>query len=169
MKKQKFPLYLLGAVCLVFIDQLTKAWAVEHLKNAASRPLIPGLIHLTYVENRGAAFGILQDMRVMFVVLGMAVIAGIIWLVYRENVQHWAGLSGLAFIIAGTIGNLIDRAFNGFVVDMFEFEFIRFAIFNVADVALTCGGVLTCLFIVFVPHTKPPEKTSKSHESTTTK
>jgi signal peptidase II len=149
MKRQKkYIIGLFGIGIVVAFDQWIKLWSVENLKGTSGREFIPGIVSFAYAENQGAAFGILQGMRWAFVVLGVLAVSAIIWLVLKERIQKPVLLAGLSLIIAGAVGNLIDRALNGFVVDMFKFEFINFPIFNVADIALTCGGIITCLYIL---------------------
>ncbi|MGN1290164.1 MAG: signal peptidase II, partial [Bradyrhizobium sp.] len=106
-------------------------------------------VHLTYVKNTGAAFSIFSGQRWPLIVLTLAVLAVIVYAVARRYVRHPFGVLTLAAIVGGAVGNLIDRARQGFVVDMFEVEFMRFAVFNVADIFLTCGAVALCFYIIF--------------------
>jgi len=144
----RYLICLLGIAALIVLDQWIKLWSVENLKGTSGRGFIPGIVSLSYAENRGAAFGILQNMRWMFVALGIVAVTVIIWIILKERIKSPVLLAGLSLILAGAIGNLIDRALDGFVVDMFKLEFINFAIFNVADIALTCGGIIICLYLL---------------------
>ncbi|GHU96040.1 lipoprotein signal peptidase [Clostridia bacterium] len=145
---------LLCAIPIVFItllDVYVKRWVTAHVRWQDDVALIPGVAHLTYVENTGAAFGILANARWMFVVLGAIVMAAILWFVFVKKVfgSGTAVLISMSLVYAGTLGNWLDRLLKGYVVDMFELEFMRFGIFNVADMALTCGAVLFCVWMLF--------------------
>ena len=139
----------MGIAAAVFLDQFFKGWITANVKDTAGIDL-PLPVRLIYVENRGAAFGILQNMRWMFVALGIAVIIAVCVVIVRENITSPLALAGASLIAAGTAGNMIDRALNGYVVDMFQLTFIDFAIFNIADIALTFGGLITCLYILLL-------------------
>ena len=145
---KRYLICLLGIAGIIALDRWLKGWSAENLQGAGGRGLIPNIVGLRYAENRGAAFGILPNMRWAFVILGAAVIVAVVWFVIKERVKSPFLLAGLTLVVGGTLGNLIDRALDGFVVDMFEFLFVSFAIFNVADIALTFGGIITCLFIL---------------------
>lgn len=145
---KKYLACLLGVAAIIALDRAFKIWAAANVKDTAGREFIPGLVKLVYVENRGAAFGIFENMRWLFVVLGVAVTVGIVWFTVKERLEAPVLLAGLTLITGGTIGNMVDRAVSGYVVDMFQLEFVNFAISNVADVALTCGGIITCLYIL---------------------
>lgn len=139
-------LYLLLAALIVAADQLVKNWASLNLPGRGSVDFIPGIVNFYYAENTGAAFSMLKDMRWLFI--GVSIIAAIViaYLILAKKIRSVWGLIPLAMVLGGAVGNLIDRIFVGYVVDMFEFSFVRFAIFNVADIFVTCGGVLFCLY-----------------------
>jgi signal peptidase II len=137
------PVIILG-ICL---DQAVKFWAAAVLKQA-DRVLIPGILRLTYVENTGAAFSILRGSRTFFLILtAISLMLGFYALLFVKirRVGFWA----LSFVMAGAIGNMLDRIRFGYVIDMFEPIFVRFAIFNVADIFLTLGGITLALYILF--------------------
>lgn len=125
----------------VGLDQLVKYLSVVFLKPIDTFPIIQNVFHLTYCENTGAAFSMLSGARIFFIVITAVFIALLIWLIYSGRVQNIGAAYTMAIISAGGIGNLIDRVLNGYVVDMFDFRLINFAIFNVADIAVTCGAV----------------------------
>lgn len=137
--------YTLLAVAIIAVDQLTKRWVMLSLPLHVPQPFLPGLIQLTYTHNRGAAFGILQNQRWLFVLIA-AVVVGLL-LYYRDEItQNRTILKlALALVAAGAVGNLIDRALRGFVVDFLEFAFVSFPVFNVADMGIV-GGV--SLFVI---------------------
>ncbi|KXT76727.1 signal peptidase II [Streptococcus sp. DD12] len=141
----KLSLFILAMVGMIGLDQWSKFWVVNHLTLGESKKLFPGIIRLTYLQNRGAAFSILQNQQGLFAVLTLLVIlvAGYYLLAYLSK-SWWYGLS-LSLIIAGGLGNFIDRVRQGYVVDMIEPEFIQFAVFNIADACLSVGVAL--LFI----------------------
>jgi len=141
-------LYLLLAAVIVAGDQAVKSWAVANLRGRGAVDFIPGFIHFYYAENTGAAFSMLRDMRWLFI--GVSILASIviIYIILAKKIKSFWGLLPLSMILGGAVGNLIDRIFVGHVVDMFEFSFVRFAIFNVADIFVTAGGVLFCLYYI---------------------
>ena len=135
----------------VFLDQLTKYLTVLHLKPIDTLPIIEDVLHLTYVENTGAAFGMMKDARWVFMITSTVAIIGILgYMIYRfyikkEKMPLVEALS-LSLIVGGGIGNMIDRTMLGYVVDMIDCRFINFAVFNVAD-AFLC--VSAALFVVW--------------------
>jgi len=141
-------LYELIIVLLIGIDQISKVWALSSLKEMSSIPIIKNVFHLTYVENRGAAFGLLQNNQSIFIIVALA--ASIFGLYYLHAKKvNVLGKSGIILIIAGAIGNLIDRVRLGFVVDYFDFRFIWEYVFNVADVFVVVGTMVLCIYIIF--------------------
>ena len=142
---------LISFVILIIIDQWTKALAVEHLMNQKPLVLIPGVFQLHYLENRGAAFGMLQGQRFFFVVIAILVLAAITYIYFKLPWQkhfHYLRAVGI-FVAAGAVGNLIDRVSLGYVVDFFYFELINFPIFNVADIYVTCATFVLAFLILF--------------------
>jgi signal peptidase II len=141
-------------ILAVFLDQLTKYLTVLYVQPVKTIPIIEDVLHLTYVENTGAAFGMLKNARWVFMVASTVMI--IVLLVYMFGIppkkRHWAENLCLALIIAGGIGNMIDRVALGYVVDMIDFRLINFAVFNVADSFVCVGcfcwglGVICSLF-----------------------
>ncbi len=131
----------------VGVDQLTKYLAVTRLGEGASYPLIENVLHFTYVENRGAAFGMLKDQRWVFMVLStVAIVILLIWLVRDKTMGPWLRCAA-ALIVGGGIGNMIDRIFLGYVVDFIDVTCINFYVFNIADscVCVGCGMFLVGL------------------------
>ena len=127
---------------LIALDQLVKSYIVQQIPLGEVRSWIPNFVSLTYLQNRGAAFSMLQDQQWLFTVITLVVMVGAIWYLYKHmEDSHWMVL-GLTLIIAGGLGNFIDRVSQGFVVDMFHLDFINFAIFNVADSYLTVGVII---------------------------
>ena len=126
-------------VICVILDQVTKTLAVTHLSNISTLPVIEDVFHFTYVENRGAAFGMLANHRWVFMILSVVgIIALFIWQSVNRRDIMWNRVA-LSFIIGGGIGNMIDRVALGFVVDFIDCRFIDFYVFNVAD-SFVCVG-----------------------------
>ncbi|WP_042271693.1 signal peptidase II [[Clostridium] dakarense] len=147
-------LYALIIVLLIGIDQLSKVWALNSLKYIGSIPILENVFHLTYVENRGAAFGMFQNNQMIFVIVALsASIFGLYYLYKNKNI-NLLGKAGIILIISGAIGNLIDRVRLGFVVDYFDFRFIWEYVFNVADVFVVVGTILLCVYILFFDNEK---------------
>ncbi len=139
-------------VLVVALDQITKAVFTSWLSTLPNKtfPLIEGVFSFSYVENRGAAFGMLQNMRVLFLIATLLVCGGMVYILIRERGKmHLLMRVSLALILAGAVGNFIDRALLGYVRDMFYFELINFAVFNVADAAISVGATALILDILF--------------------
>ena len=133
--------YFLISVAVVILDQLSKFIAVKYLMPVSSFPIIKDVIHFTYVENKGAAFGMLQDQRWVFMVISTVMIAVLIFIMVKyKKYFHPLMLIGIAFVFGGGIGNMIDRTLLGYVVDFIDFTLINFAVFNIAD-SFICVGV----------------------------
>lgn len=146
-------LYELIIILLIGIDQLSKVWALKSLKEIGSIPIIQNVFHLTYVENRGAAFGMLQNNQTIFIIVALA--ASVFGLYYLHTKKvNILGRAGIILIISGAIGNLIDRVRLGFVVDYFDFRFIWEYVFNVADVFVVLGTIMLCVYIIFFDEEK---------------
>ena len=127
---------------LIVLDQLVKSYVVQNIALGEIKSWIPNLVSLTYLQNRGAAFSILQDQQLLFAVITLVVVVGAIWYLHKHMEDSFWMVLGLTLIIAGGLGNFIDRISQGFVVDMFHLDFINFAIFNVADSYLTVGVIV---------------------------
>lgn len=130
---------------LIVIDQLVKAYVVQNIALGEIKSWIPNLVRLTYLQNRGAAFSMLQDQQWFFALITFVVMGVAVWYLHKHIEDSWWLVTGLVLIIAGGLGNFIDRISQGFVVDMFHLDFINFAIFNVADSYLTVGVIVLVL------------------------
>ena len=140
-------IYILLFAAFLASDMWVKHWTVEVLKEVGSMEVLPGFLALTYAENKGAAFSMLSGARWFFIVVA-AIFIGILWYMYKKNYfTTWWSKLGAVMIVAGTVGNAIDRVRYGYVVDMFEVLFIKFAIFNVADIFITVGAVFFLLYM----------------------
>lgn len=146
---------------LIILDQIVKFVCLQKLKPINSVTIIPNFFNLTYVENRGAAFGMLEGGRWIFILI--ALIAVVFCSLYYKKVPknkfEFLCKTGLILIISGALGNVIDRFFRGFVVDMLHFIFFGkdFAVFNVADVLVCLGTFLIAIVIIFSDNKKEKE------------
>jgi signal peptidase II len=142
--KEDIPLlYFLIAAGIIALDQWTKHLVVNNMERGDSIPLIADVFHLTSHRNMGAAFGILQNQRWLFIVITIAVVVGIVYSLIRLGKKQPRASLALSMVLGGAIGNFIDRATTGQVVDFLDFTLINFPIFNVADMAITIGvGIL---------------------------
>ncbi len=137
---------------LVLADQLTKYLIVTNFSLHESKPLIPDVFHLTYIQNAGMAWGMFQGKRIAFLILTIPVL-GLLGFVYANVLhqgKHFTPLKVLIVLIAaGAVGNMIDRIRLGYVVDFLDFCLINFPIFNVADIFVTMGMILALILLLF--------------------
>lgn len=143
---------MIAVVLLVFIDQLTKQAAVSHLKDRRPVILIDKVLQLRYLENRGAAFGIFQNQKILFLISALIMLTVILYVLLRlpsdKKFIIWHVF--ICFITAGGIGNMIDRISHEYVVDFIYFILIDFPIFNFADILVTIGTILLFIDILFL-------------------
>ncbi|MBO8162301.1 MAG: signal peptidase II [Brevibacillus sp.] len=138
-------LYYFLALVIVVVDQWTKYLVVSRMELGESIPLLPGVFHLTSHRNMGAAFGILQNQRALFIIITIAVVIGIVVALYRIGRKQPRVSTALALVLGGAAGNFIDRLLTGQVVDFLDVTLINFPIFNIADMAITIGVALLLL------------------------
>lgn len=138
-------------VLLAALDQFTKNLAVIHLKDKPALVLIDDVFELHYLENSGAAFGMLQNQKVLFIVIALVMLAASGYLLIRmPRNKHYLPLEILVVLIAaGAVGNMIDRILYNYVVDFFYFKLIDFPIFNVADIYVSVSCVLLAILLIF--------------------
>lgn len=147
----KYIKALAAVIVLVLIDQWTKLLAVRYLMNTDGISLIPGIFKLQYLENRGSAFGMLQNQKTFFVVFTVVILI-VLALIYRKipDTGKMLPLKCICILIyAGAIGNFIDRIRQSYVVDFFYFELINFPIFNVADIYVTVSAFMLLVLLFF--------------------
>ena len=140
------------ATLLVILDQFTKYLAVVHLKDQANIVLLEGVFELQYLENRGAAFGIMQGQKLFFVLFTSIAMIGIIWFFLNKipEEKKYRFLDIICILLfAGGIGNFIDRIRLNYVVDFFYFSLIDFPIFNVADIYVTIAAFAMVILGMF--------------------
>ncbi|HCT1846607.1 TPA: signal peptidase II [Enterococcus faecalis] len=140
--------YFLISALLVGLDQWSKYLTVQNISLGETKEFIPGFLSLTYLRNTGAAWSLLEGKMIFFYVITVIVSVVIIYLLiknYKKSIWYSVGLS---FVLAGAIGNFIDRVRLGYVVDMLQTDFMNFPIFNVADSTLVVGVI--CIFIYLI-------------------
>lgn len=142
-------LYLALTTILVVIDQITKYLTVENIALHEVIEVIPNILSFTYIRNSGAAFSILEGQMLFFYIVTVIVIVFLLYYMYTEARENKILGVLLSIVLAGTIGNFIDRLLYQYVIDMFQLEFIDFAIFNVADTYLTVGVFLLLIYTIF--------------------
>ena len=152
------------AALVVLLDQFFKRWIVITLARGGETIIVPGLLSLIYVENIGAAFSILAGQRWLLAGIALAASVIIVFILLRYTDGFWGSL-GLAAVLGGTVGNLIDRVFHGFVIDMFKTLFMNFAIFNIADIFITLGALTFCIHFI-ISSTRSARIQGESTEST---
>ena len=145
-----FLYFCLFAAGIVAADQITKILVVQNIPLYSNVEAIDGLFHLTYVQNTGAAWSMMQGMRWVFVALFVALTVLVLVEYFKKPLpfttfERWC----IAAIYGGGLGNMIDRLRLGFVVDMIEVDFMNFPVFNVADCFITCGCILLIVHLVF--------------------
>lgn len=143
-------LYAIVGVLILILDQAVKYWTTLHLTvNTGTQAFIPGVVQLTHIHNTGAAFGLMSNARWFFVILTVLFAALIIYLLVTDFISGPFGRWMALLVLAGALGNGLDRAIYGYVVDMFQLVFLpKFPIFNVADIFIDVGAILFCVYIL---------------------
>lgn len=142
-------LYAILIAALVLLDQVVKHLVRTYIPLGGGMPFIPHVLELTYFQNTGAAFSLFSDHTWLLTIVSAVVAAAIAVVLLKRVIKHPFGVLSLSLVLAGAVGNLIDRFFFGFVTDMFQTLFIRFAVFNVADICVVCGGVAFVIYVLF--------------------
>ena len=133
--------YILAIVACVAADQLVKFWTVANLALYESTPLLPGIVELMYIQNTGGGFSILSGQTWLLTAVTIVLMAVVGWIMYKKWYPHPLAMWTLTLVLGGGIGNLIDRIRLGYVVDMFNFQFMNYPVFNVADILVVCGAI----------------------------
>lgn len=128
------------------LDQLTKRWVLSNIPAGSRRPFIPGVLDLFHVQNDGAAFSIGSGRPLFFAALTSVVVLGMIYAVMREKNLPYPLIAILGLVAGGGIGNGLERVAHGSVTDFLATTFMNFAIFNVADIFVTCGIIAACIY-----------------------
>lgn len=153
-------LYFTAAVLAVAFDQGVKHWVVKNISLYGSQEFIPGLIQFTYIRNDGASWNSFSGMRWFLVSVSAIAVVAIVVVLIKKWVVKPMGVWSLVSVAAGGAGNLIDRIRYGYVVDMFEFLFVSFPIFNIADCFATLGVIVFCAYLVFFDERFKTDKTN---------
>ena len=156
-------LYALLVAALVAADQIVKYLVRTHIPLGTSVPFLPGLVELTHWQNTGAAFSILSEHTWLLTLVSAVVAAALTVVLFKKVFRHPFGVASLSIVLAGAIGNLIDRALFGSVTDMFNLLFMRFAVFNVADICVVCGGIAFCVYFLFLYDREKKEEPHDPH------
>lgn len=139
---------LLLAACIAG-DQLLKYWVVRHLEIGQSAAFLPGLVRLTRLHNTGAAWGSFSGSTALLTVVTAVLLVAVAWLVLKKIIRHPLGLCAAMLVLGGGIGNMIDRICRGYVVDMFDLEFMDYPIFNLADCFVVVGVILGAVYYLW--------------------
>ena len=148
----KFIIFFVISFVLIFIDQFTKKIAYKTLYNNNPKVLIDDILELVYVENRGAAFGILQDKQGFFYILTAFVLIIILIYLFKLDLSTHNILYFIFLILlfSGATGNFIDRVKNKYVIDFIYFKPIDFPVFNFADICITIGCIVMIFSLLFI-------------------
>ena len=131
------------------LDQLLKWWVTSHLEVGQSAPLLPGVVQLTRLHNTGAAWSSFSGKTGLLAAVTVLLLAAVVYLVVKKIVRHPLGLSAAMLVLGGGIGNMIDRICRGYVVDMFDLEFMSYPIFNLADCFVVVGVILGAVYYLW--------------------
>ena len=145
-------IYMIGALAaavILALDQWVKYWITANLPLGESMPLLPGFMQLRTVHNFGAAWSSFSGMRWLLVGVTSVIVLAVAYVLVRRIVRHPLGVAACFLILSGGLGNIIDRVRLGYVVDMFDFQFMNYPVFNVADIAVVCGAVLAAVYYLW--------------------
>ena len=146
-----YALFSIAALGLLALDQWVKHYVTLYIPLGDARPLWPGVVELCTVHNYGAAWSSFSGMRWVLVAVTTVIVLAVLALLLRRTVRHPLGLAACFLVIAGGVGNIIDRVRLGYVVDMFHFEFWpSYPVFNVADICIVCGAVLGVIYYLWL-------------------
>ena len=152
---------ILIIIGIIALDQFTKFIVISSMTEHQSIPFINGFMDFTYKKNTGVAFGMLADQRLLYMIFTAIMLAAMFLFLIKLCNKHKIFLIAIAFMTGGGLGNMIDRLFRtdvagpNFVVDFFEFKFVDFAVFNVADSFISIGAVLLLVFVLFFEKNNP--------------
>ena len=142
-------IYVVVAALIVAADGLLKGWVTANIPEYGERALLPGLMSLTNHHNYAAAFSLFASLRVPILILTGVFVLVVIWALLTDRIPGVLPKLCAGMVLGGAVGNAVDRLTLGYVVDMFRTDFINFAIFNIADIFITVGGILFCVCLIF--------------------
>ncbi|WP_455580904.1 signal peptidase II [Dysosmobacter sp.] len=157
-----YAVFALAAAAGVALDQWLKAYVTANIPVGQARPLWPGVVELRTVHNYGAAWSSFSGMRWLLVAVTAAIVLTVAAAVCLRLVRHPLGAAACCMIVSGGLGNLADRVRLGYVVDMFNLEFMNYPVFNVADILVVCGAVLGVVYYLWF-YEKYDQKKDDSH------
>lgn len=141
--------FIIVAIILILVDQAVKFWTMTNLELGQSADLIQGVISLTREHNTGVAFSLFKNSS-RWILAAISIVIAIVLIIFliKRVIKGRGQRLTLLFVIAGAISNALDRILRGYVVDMFKLEFVRFGIFNVADICVVCGIILFAILLL---------------------
>ena len=143
-------LYAVLVVALVVLDQVVKCLVRANIPLGGDVPFLPHILQLTYVQNTGAAFSLLEEHTWILTIVSLVVSVLLVVLLAKKVFSRPFAMAALSMVLAGAVGNLIDRTLRGFVVDMFQLLFMNFAVFNVADICVVVGGIAAAAYYLLL-------------------
>ena len=158
-------LYILAIILCIAADQVVKWYVTANLALYEQAPLLPGIVELYHIQNTGGGFSILAGHTWVLTVLTAILMAGIAAALVKKWFHHPLAMWMLTLILGGGLGNLIDRVRLGYVVDMFNFQFIRYPVFNVADIFVVCGTIGFAAYYILIHDKIAEKKEEDAHES----
>ena len=156
-------LYVMLTILLIVIDQVVKFLVRANIPLGDSVPFLPHVLELTYVQNTGAAFSLLAEHTWILTLISVLVVIVMVIALWRKVLTHPLGVVPAVLVLSGGLGNLIDRIAFGYVTDMFRTLFMNFAVFNVADICVVCGGIAFVIYILFFA--EKLEKKESGHDT----
>ena len=144
-----YALFAAMAAALLALDQWFKLWVVERIPLGEAQPFLPGVMQLRTVHNYGAAWSSFSGMRGLLLSVTSLIVLAVVLALAKRIVRHPLGLLAGHLIIAGGLGNIIDRLRLGYVVDMFDLTFMDYPVFNIADICIVCGCILGCVYYLW--------------------
>ena len=144
-----YTIFAVLSLAILALDQWVKYWITVNLPLGESMPLLPGFMQLRTVHNFGAAWSSFSGMRWLLVGVTSVIVLAVAYVLVRRIVRHPLGVAACFLILSGGLGNIIDRVRLGYVVDMFDFQFMNYPVFNVADIAVVCGAVLAAVYYLW--------------------
>ena len=153
-------MYILIGVGILIADFISKMLVKANFKIGESKDLIEGILSLTYIRNRGMAWGLLENQRWLFIAGTILAVSVMLWYIIKHKKAHFTGKLGISLSVSGALGNLGDRIFyKDGVGDFIGAEFIEFPIFNIADISVCVGVAFLVIYILFFEKNNKPYKT----------
>ena len=157
-------IYLLVLALCVAADQALKLWTVANLALYESTPLLPGIVELRYIQNTGGGFSILTGHTWLLAAVTAVLMLGIAFILVKKIFTHPLAVWTLVLVLGGGIGNLIDRIRLGYVVDMFNLQFMNYPVFNIADIFVVCGAIGFGVYYMLLHDTVTAKTLNAAHK-----